>query len=75
VYCGEFGSVAWAPNDDRLRWYRDVVDLFVKHGFGFANWDYKSDDFGIVNTSGVVDTKLLAVLQNAHTSDSLSTRF
>ena len=65
VYCGEFGSVAWAPQEDRLHWYRDVVELFIKHGFGFANWDYKSDDFGIVGTSGVVDTKLLAVLKNA----------
>ena len=68
VYCGEFGSLVWAPPNDRLLWYQDMVELFIQHGFGFANWDYKSDDFGIMNTAGTIDEKLLMVLQNAHTS-------
>jgi hypothetical protein len=65
VYCGEFGTVVWSPPDDRIAWYRDVVGLFSRYDIGFANWDYKSDDFGVVKTSGAVDTKLLTVLQNA----------
>ena len=65
VYCGEFGTVTFAPPEDRLRWYGDLCALFVKHRIGFANWDYKSDDFGIRDYSGNVNGRLLETLQKA----------
>lgn len=52
LYCGEFGVFAAAPDDDTIRWYRDVLEIFGKHGVSWANWNYKSDQFGIVGLDG-----------------------
>jgi len=65
VYCGEFGTVTFSPPEDRLRWYGDLCSIFARHGIGFANWDYKSDDFGIKDYSGKVNGRLLETLQRA----------
>ncbi len=65
VYCGEFGCITLAPPQDRLRWYADLASLFASHGIGFANWDYKSDDFGIVDCRDKQNSELLRALQEA----------
>jgi endoglucanase len=52
VYCGEFGVLNLAPRDDALRYYRDVVRLLRREGIGFSNWNYKSDNFGLVTRKG-----------------------
>lgn len=52
LYCGEWGAITSAPTEDRLRWYQDVRKLFEKHNIAYANWDYKSSNFGIINDSG-----------------------
>ena len=65
VYCGEFGTVAYSPSEDRLRWYADLCSIFASHEIGYANWDYKSDDFGIRDYSGKVNGRLLEALQRA----------
>lgn len=62
LYCGEFGVVESAPRKDRLRWYRDMVQLFDQHDVAYANWNYKSDNFGIRNMEGEVDQTLLDIL-------------
>ena len=49
LYCGEWGVIAKAPDADRLRWYQDMVQLFERHNIAYANWNYKSDNFGLVN--------------------------
>ncbi|MGB3849651.1 MAG: glycoside hydrolase family 5 protein [Tunicatimonas sp.] len=49
LYCGEWGAMATAPEADRLRWYQDMVELFEKHDIAYANWNYRSDNFGLVN--------------------------
>ncbi|MGQ9780112.1 MAG: glycoside hydrolase family 5 protein [Bacillota bacterium] len=63
VYCGEFGVISSAPAEDRLRWYGDVAALLRSHGIGMANWDYKSDNFGLVDAAGRVDERLLETLR------------
>jgi TolB protein len=62
VYCGEFGVLDTAPLSDRYNWYRDVVSVFRIESIGFANWNYKSDGFGLVNREGVADVRLVQTL-------------
>ncbi len=49
LYCGEFGIMANAPQADRLKWYKDMVALFEENGIGYANWNYRSDNFGLLD--------------------------
>jgi endoglucanase len=52
VYCGEYGVIESAPQADGIRWYNDVVSIFNKYGIASANWDYKSNSFGLINDKG-----------------------
>ncbi len=49
LYCGEFGVMTNAPREDRLQWYEDLIALFEKNGIGYANWNYRSDNFGLLD--------------------------
>lgn len=50
LYCGEFGAITNAPGADRVVWYQDLCRLMEKHGIAYANWNYKSDNFGIIDS-------------------------
>ena len=47
VYCGEYGCITGAPEEDKIRWYTDLCTLFDRYGMARANWDYKGG-FGII---------------------------
>lgn len=47
LYCGEYGVIAGAPEEDRIRWYNDMISIFNKNGIASANWNYKSGSFGM----------------------------
>ena len=49
LYCGEFGIMSGAPEQDRLNWYQDIVELFEENDIGYANWNYKSGQFGLID--------------------------
>ena len=49
LYCGEFGIITGPPQEDMARWYQDMVDLFEENGIGYANWNYKSGSFGLID--------------------------
>ena len=49
LYCGEFGIIVDAPEQDRLDWYKDMMALFQESGIGYANWNYNSDEFGLID--------------------------
>lgn len=51
LYCGEYGVIDLADNEDKLRWLKDIQTVFKKHGIGRALWNYKEKDFGIVDES------------------------
>ena len=51
LYCGEFGVFMVAPVDSQLRWYRDVRELFRRHGVGWSNWDYRGG-FALITPEG-----------------------
>lgn len=47
LYCGEYGVISGAPEEDRIRWYNDMISVFNKNGIASANWNYKSGSFGM----------------------------
>lgn len=59
--CGEWGVVSYAPQEDRLRWYEDMRRIFERNGISYANWNYKSDNFGLVNTDGTRNEELIRI--------------
>lgn len=48
LYCGEFGVIDKAPAREAILWYKDVLQLFRRYGFGYAIWSYKEMDFGLM---------------------------
>lgn len=48
LYCGEFGVIDKAPAREAILWYKDVLQLFNRYGFGYAIWSYKEMDFGLM---------------------------
>jgi len=52
IYCGEFGIIPDAPEEDGYRWYRDMIDLFRENGIAYANWLYKGAGWGLVDEYG-----------------------
>ncbi len=49
LYCGEYGVIELADNNDALRWLADIQKAFRNHGIGNALWNYKSKDYGIAD--------------------------
>ncbi len=49
LYCGEFGVFMNYFPDAKLAWYRDMISIFEEHNVAYANWNYKSTAFGIVD--------------------------
>jgi endoglucanase len=62
LYCGEFGVIDKAPVEAKLAWYRDMVAIFKKRGISFANWNYKSGSFGIVDQQMRPDKPIIKIL-------------
>ncbi len=48
LYCGEYGVIDRAAEDDRQRWIADIGKAFDKYGIGRAIWNYRQKDFGLV---------------------------
>lgn len=62
LYCGEFGVIEKAPTEDKLRWYRDMIAIFERRGVAYANWNFKSGSFGIVDKQLQPDTSMVRIL-------------
>lgn len=65
LYCGEFGIINNIPPEaeaDKLRWYQDVIGLFEETGIGYANWNYKSGSYGLVESDGSKKEKLIDII-------------
>ncbi len=62
LYCGEFGVVSGPPEKDRLNWYADMIALFEENGIGYANWNYKSGSFGLIDDAGNKNKKLIEIV-------------
>jgi endoglucanase len=62
LYCGEFGVYYKTSLAAKLAWYKDMVSILDEKGIGYANWNYKSDGFGIVDTNSKPDVPLVKIL-------------
>ncbi|HTE28975.1 MAG TPA: cellulase family glycosylhydrolase [Chryseolinea sp.] len=62
LYCGEFGVIDGSPEQAKLAWYKDMVAIFEKHGVAYANWNFKSGSFGIVDENLKPDTTMIKIL-------------
>lgn len=62
LYCGEYGVLKGAPEEDRLRWYNDMMEIFKENSVGSANWNYKSGSFGLVNGDGSKNQDLIEIV-------------
>ncbi len=49
LYCGEYGVIDLADNEDKIRWLKDIHGAFKAYGIGRALWNYKEKDFGFVD--------------------------
>ena len=49
LYCGEYGVIDLAGNEDKIRWLEDIHSAFAKFGIGRALWNYKEKDFGFTD--------------------------
>lgn len=49
LYCGEYGVIDKAANEDKIRWLEDIHSVFKQYGIGRALWNYKEKDFGFVD--------------------------
>lgn len=64
LYCGEFGIVEEAPENDRLQWYQDMIELFNETGIAYANWNYRSGNFGLLDNNDRREELILIVTDN-----------
>ena len=62
LYCGEFGVIDGSPRDSKIAWYKDLVAIFEKNNIAYANWNYKSGSFGIVDADMKPDSVMVNVL-------------
>jgi endoglucanase len=62
LYCGEFGVIDGAPVADKIRWYQDMVTIFKRNKIAYANWNYKSGAFGIVDEHLKPDSAMVKIL-------------
>jgi len=62
LYCGEFGIIASAPDDETLHWYKDIIEMFEETSIGFAKWNYKSDDFGLFDSNEKPNKELIKIV-------------
>ena len=65
LYCGEFGIYMNFFPAAKLAWYRDMISIFEEHGIAYANWNYKSESFGMVDEQMKQQTEIIRILLNA----------
>lgn len=49
LYCGEYGVIDKAPTESKIKWYKDIHEVFEAYGISRAAWTYKAMDFGILD--------------------------
>ncbi len=64
LYCGEFGIISNAPDKESYAWYQDMIQLFDQTGIGYANWNYKSDNFGLLYSDGKENKNLIKIISS-----------
>ncbi len=47
LYCGECGVIDIVPPEEAIKWFRDLLAVFARHGIACCLWSYKEMDFGL----------------------------
>ncbi len=66
LYCGEFGVYENFFPASKLAWYTDMVSIFNEFGIAYANWNYKSGAFGIVDDGMKPVLPVIKILTNSN---------
>ncbi len=66
LYCGEFGIITGPPQKEMLNWYNDMIKLFEEAGIGYANWNCKSDQFGLDDGNGKRKEELIKIVSGEY---------
>jgi endoglucanase len=64
LYCGEFGVFKEFFPAAKLAWYTDMVSIFNEYHIAYANWNYKSNEFGIVDENMKPLEPVIKILTN-----------
>jgi endoglucanase len=62
LYCGEFGVYRDFWPAAKIAWYTDMVSIFRQYNIAYANWNYKSDSFGIVDENMKPQKEVIRIL-------------
>ncbi len=62
LYCGEFGVYKDFFPAAKIAWYTDMVSIFNQYHIAYANWNYKSNEFGIVDENMKPDLPIIKIL-------------
>ncbi len=63
LYCGEYGVIELANDEDTLKWYQAIHEAFEETGIGRASWCYKEMNFGLTDpVRAAVRDQLIAML-------------
>lgn len=52
LYCGEFGVIDNANDEDAVGWIRDCAKMLEEYGIGHCLWNYKALNFGLIDEYG-----------------------
>jgi endoglucanase len=62
LYCGEFGALkSGVPVPDRLKWIKDMTDLFRENQVDWANWAYHAS-YDLADKNDQVDMQVVKAL-------------
>ena len=56
LFYGEFGCFPSTSDEQRLRWYNDIIEIFNKQNIAWSHWNYKND-FPLVDPSTLKPNK------------------
>ena len=66
LYCGEFGVFENFFPASKLAWYTDLISIFNEYGIAYANWNYKSGSFGIVDDNMKPNLPVIKILTKSN---------
>lgn len=62
AHCGEFGMSKTNIREERVLWFRDIVDVFSQTGIAYTVWEAWGGDFGPGTISGSPDEEVIDIL-------------
>lgn len=61
LFCGEYGIYPTIPEEPKLNWYKDMVNIFKENNIAYCHWCYKGD-FPVVGENSVPKHPMVDIL-------------